>query len=277
MYIPPGFHTITPYFFVERADAFVQFLVDAFGGVETHRSLRPDGRVANAMVRVGDVTVMVSECSEAYPAMPGSYYLYVEDADTATARAIACGATLLMAVADQPYGDRQAGVRDAHGNIWWISQRLAQGPYAEDPGVEARTARTSRVIAASPAAIWDAFRDPARLARWWGPEGFTNEFESFEFCVGGDWRFVMRGPDGAAYPNHNRFDALDEPSRLVIRHVNAPHFTLTVTLAAEGDGTRLDWRQEFESVELHDQVIAIVEPANEQNLDRLEAQLGQMS
>lgn len=34
-----------------------------------------------------------------------------------------------MAVADRPYGDRQGGVRDAHGHLWWISQRLVDGPY----------------------------------------------------------------------------------------------------------------------------------------------------
>ena len=29
-----------------------------------------------------------------------------------------------------PYGDRQGGVRDAHGNVWWISQRLVDAPYS---------------------------------------------------------------------------------------------------------------------------------------------------
>lgn len=47
--------------------------------------------------------------------------------------------------------------------------------------IDAYTVRASRVIAETPGAIWDAFRDPGRLARWWGPAGFTNEFESFDF------------------------------------------------------------------------------------------------
>ncbi len=51
------------------------------------------------------------------------------DADAAMAQALAHGATLEMAVANMPYGDRQGGVRDGHGNIWWISQRLVDGPY----------------------------------------------------------------------------------------------------------------------------------------------------
>ena len=36
---------------------------------------------------------------------------------------------LEMDVADMPYGDRQGGVRDPHGNIWWISQRTVEAPY----------------------------------------------------------------------------------------------------------------------------------------------------
>jgi PhnB protein len=56
--------------------------------------------------------------------------LYVENADAAMRRALEHGAHLEMAVADMPYGDRQGGVRDAHGNIWWISQRLVHEPYA---------------------------------------------------------------------------------------------------------------------------------------------------
>jgi PhnB protein len=130
MYVPPGFGTVTPYFFVSGAEQFVAFLVDGLGGMEVLRSLRPDGRIANAQVLLGTTTVMASESSEKYPAMPGSYYLYVSDADAAMTRAIAGGAVLEMEVTDMPYGDRQGGVKDPHGNIWWISQRLVQAPYA---------------------------------------------------------------------------------------------------------------------------------------------------
>lgn len=51
-------------------------------------------------------------------------------ADAAMKRALEHGAKLEMAVVDMPYGDRQGGVRDAHGNIWWISQRTVHEPYA---------------------------------------------------------------------------------------------------------------------------------------------------
>lgn len=128
MLIPPGFNSVTPYFFVERADDFIRFLVQGLGGEETLRH-RDGERIANAQVRLGNSTVMVSDASPAFPAMPASYYLYVESADDAMARAIAAGARQIMPVADMPYGDRQGGVRDAHGNLWWLSQRLVPGPY----------------------------------------------------------------------------------------------------------------------------------------------------
>lgn len=128
MIIPPGFTTVTPYFFVDRAADFLTFLAAGLGGIEIGRHMDGD-RVANAQVRLGTSTVMVSDASPAFPAMPASYYLYVEDADAAMQRAIAAGGVSIMAVADMPYGDRQGGVRDPHGNIWWISQRLVAGPY----------------------------------------------------------------------------------------------------------------------------------------------------
>jgi len=73
---------------------------------------------------------MVSEASGKYKAMSGTYYLYVEDADAAMAQALQHGAELEMEIDDMPYGDRQGGVRDAQGNIWWISQRTVEKPYS---------------------------------------------------------------------------------------------------------------------------------------------------
>ncbi len=60
---------------------------------------------------------------------------------------------------------------------------------------------TSREIPASVEHVFAAFSDPARLARWWGPAGFTNTFDVCEFKPGGQWSFTMHGPDGANYPN----------------------------------------------------------------------------
>jgi len=129
MYIPEGFSTITPYFFVSEAENFIEFLKDALGGEEVGRDMRPDGKVGHAQVRIGKSILMVSEAPEQYKSMHGAYYLYVEDAHASMKRALEHGATQEMAVSDEPYGDRQGGVRDPFGNIWWLSQRLVEGPY----------------------------------------------------------------------------------------------------------------------------------------------------
>ena len=72
---------------------------------------------------------MVSEATERYKPMAAAYYLYVEDADASIQQSLAHGAVLEMEVGVMPYGDRQGGVKDQHGNIWWISQRTIHQPY----------------------------------------------------------------------------------------------------------------------------------------------------
>ena len=131
----------------------------------------------------------------------------------------------------------------------------------------------SRLIDAPREQVFAAFADPARLARWWGPSGFTSTFEVFEFRAGGAWRFVMHGPDGTNYPNENRFTEIVAPQRVVVEHVGVPHhFELTITFAAQGARTLIGWRQVFDSAEEKQRVAAFVAPANEQNLDRLAAE-----
>jgi uncharacterized protein YndB with AHSA1/START domain len=135
--------------------------------------------------------------------------------------------------------------------------------------IEYKTMRTSRILPFPPSAIYAAFSLPALLAQWWGPEGFTNTFEVFEFKPGGQWKFVMHGPDGNHYPNESVFAQLETNIKVVIEHVCAPLFTLTVQLTPVENGTQISWEQVFADVAIAQAVKSIVEPANEQNLDRL--------
>ncbi len=146
-------------------------------------------------------------------------------------------------------------------------------PRPEPDPITERTLATARVVAASPDQVFAAFTSPERLARWWGPKGFRNTFQEFEPRPGGTWRFVMHGPNGASYPNHSVFESLVPGQRIVIRHVSGPRFTLTVTLAADGAGTRLGWQQSFDSAAECEAVRRFAVGANEENLDRLEAEL----
>jgi uncharacterized protein YndB with AHSA1/START domain len=128
-----------------------------------------------------------------------------------------------------------------------------------------------RALSASPQEIFAAFEHPNCLARWWGPKDFTNTFEQFEFTPGGRWVFVMHGPNGANYPNENVFRKIQPHTKIVIEHIGKPWYRLTVTLTVHGGQTHLAWLQEFESSEFAAKMRPICQPANEQNLDRLEA------
>ena len=132
---------------------------------------------------------------------------------------------------------------------------------------------TSRILSFAPREVYDAFARPDVLERWWGPAGFRNAFETFEFKPGGKWKYMMYGPNGATFANESVFQSLDDPSRIVIHHISKPRYVLTVTLAPHANGTELTWAQEFEDSGVAARIKHIVEPANEQNLDRLESVL----
>lgn len=132
----------------------------------------------------------------------------------------------------------------------------------------------TRVLDAPREAVFRAFTDPGRMARWWGPKGFTSTFHQFDPRPGGKWRFVMRGPDGTDYPMANDFVEVEPPERIVLRHIQEGHgFRLTISFADEAGGTRVDWCMRFDSAAEAKRVREIVAAANEENLDRLQALL----
>lgn len=130
-----------------------------------------------------------------------------------------------------------------------------------------------RVLPFSPHQVFAAFERPALLAEWWGPNGFRNTFEKFEFEPGGRWVFVMHGPNGVDYPNENLFRALEPGAKVVLEHIHAPWFTLKITLAPHGEHTQLAWVQTFENADTAAKISAAIGRANEENLDRLQAVL----
>jgi uncharacterized protein YndB with AHSA1/START domain len=137
---------------------------------------------------------------------------------------------------------------------------------------------SSRVIRAPQAKVFEAWRNPDLLARWWGPAGFTNTFQTFEPQPGGVWEFIMHGPDGTDYPNKNLFVEVVAPERVVFDHVYPPIFRMTLTFEPTGqaDQTRFGFHMQFESATVCEQLKPMCIPANEQNFDRLEAVLAEM-
>ncbi len=121
--------------------------------------------------------------------------------------------------------------------------------------------------------VFAALSEPARVARWWGPEGFTNTIHDFEFRSGGLWRLTMHGPDGTDYPNESRFLNIVPDDLVEIEHQSGHHFVLTLRLQAEASGTRVHWQQTFDTEAHYRAIASFVQPANEQNLQRLTAEV----
>src|SRR5438067_5511479 len=91
--IPEGYRTFTPYYVVEGAAEFIEFLKKAFGAEETLRMPAPGGRIGHAEVRIGDSMVMLADQSGAeHPARQMSALLYVTDSDAVFKKAVAAGA-----------------------------------------------------------------------------------------------------------------------------------------------------------------------------------------
>ena len=126
--IPDRFAQVTPYFFVKDAGDYMDYLIAALGGEEGGRTMR-GGMLANGIIHFGEASIMVSEAAQGFPPSQAATYFYVDNADAAMARALEHGMEEIFAAADMDYGDRQGGVRDRAGNLWWISERLTDAPY----------------------------------------------------------------------------------------------------------------------------------------------------
>ncbi len=121
---PDGYHAVTPYLVVDGAAGLIEFLEEVFDAQETERLAAPGGRVGHAEVRIGDSAVMMGDARGEHAPTQAMLYVYVDDVDATYQRALAAGATTVQPPADQFYGDRSGGVKDAFGNLWWIATRI---------------------------------------------------------------------------------------------------------------------------------------------------------
>jgi Uncharacterized conserved protein len=116
----------------------------------------------------------------------------------------------------------------------------------------------SRVISAPRELVFEAFTEVRHLSRWWGPEGFTTTTRAFEFRVGGEWDFVMHGPDGTDYQEWISWTEIAPPERIALLTVS-PAATRTPssrsTFAPDGAATRIEMRTVFPTKELRDEAV----------------------
>ena len=136
----------------------------------------------------------------------------------------------------------------------------------------------TKLFDASPEVVFDAWTQTELIARWWGPNGFTLTTEIMDVRPDGIWKFVMHGPDGKDFQNTIRYAVIERPTRLVLRHLTGPVFTMTVTFDEWQGKTCLTMRMQFETARDRDRAakeFGAIE-GNRQTLVRLEGLLRQL-
>lgn len=139
--VPDGYHTATPVLIVDDGAKALAFYARALGATERMRSLGPDGKISHAEFQIGDSVFMLSDEAPGMGARSpkslggssGGIWLYVTDVDALHRRAVAAGASSLMAPEDMFWGDRHARIRDPFGHEWSIASHQVDVDPAELP------------------------------------------------------------------------------------------------------------------------------------------------
>lgn len=136
-----------------------------------------------------------------------------------------------------------------------------------------------RVLNAPRALVFDVWSKPEHIKNWWGPNGFTNTIHKMDFRAGGEWDFVMHGPDGRDYKNKSVFREILRPEKIVYQHVSGPKFLATIEFVELGGRTLLKWRMLFETKELFEQTVKTfgADEGLKQNVERLSQYLTQQA
>ena len=102
----------------------------------------------------------------------------------------------------------------------------------------------TRIYDAPRQAVWEAWTDPAQVAQWWGPRGFTLTTHSKDLRPGGHWHYTMHGPDGVDYPNKTKYFEVETAAKLVYDHGGfddrPPLFRVTVLFSDVGAKTKME-------------------------------------
>jgi len=131
--VQEGMHTITPHLVVRGATKAIEFYQKAFGAEIKGVHKTPDGKVMHAELKVGDSMVMVADefpgmgtCAS--PQKLGgtsvTLNLYSDNVDRLFGQAVDAGATVLMPLANQFWGDRYGQVKDPFGHLWALGQHV---------------------------------------------------------------------------------------------------------------------------------------------------------
>ena len=130
--VPEEFHTITPQLVVSGVAKAIDWYTEALGANELLRNTAPDGKsIMHSELLLGDSRFFVVDefqGSMSSPlrlgGTPVTLHLYVEDVDDLFDRAVAAGASVIMPVGDQFWGDRYGMLSDPFGHRWSIASRI---------------------------------------------------------------------------------------------------------------------------------------------------------
>jgi uncharacterized protein YndB with AHSA1/START domain len=113
--------------------------------------------------------------------------------------------------------------------------------------------------------LWEAYRDPRQLERFWGPEAWPAKFTCHDFAVGGWSRYTMTGPDGAQSSGWWRFLAIERPRLIEIEtgfaaadgtpDATMPTMRMTFAFEPTTTGSRFKGITLFESLESMEQLV----------------------
>jgi uncharacterized protein YndB with AHSA1/START domain len=140
-----------------------------------------------------------------------------------------------------------------------------------------REFRISRLLNAPRELVWKVWTEPDHIKNWWGPNGFTNTIFTMDVKAGGEWDFIMHGPDGADYKNKSIYKEIVKPEKIVFTHI-APNFQATITFEEQGNKTLLTWGMLFETAEEFERVIKVfkADEGQKQNVIKLENYLANL-
>ncbi len=113
----------------------------------------------------------------------------------------------------------------------------------------------TRLLNAHRELVWKVWTDPQHIKHWWGPNGFTNTIHKMDVRPGGEWLFIMHGPDGVDYKNKIIYIEVTKPEKIVYDHVSTPKFRTTVTFEEQDNKTKLNMQMHFDTAEERDRTI----------------------
>ena len=133
---------------------------------------------------------------------------------------------------------------------------------------------SSRIVNFSIELVYRAWTEPDHLKKWWGPAGFTNTFNEFDFRVGGKWSFIMHGPDKGNYANECEFIKIESPSLVAWKRISKPLFQVLATFEEiSSEKTKIVFKMLFNTTEECNKLKPFVVDKNEENFDKLEKEL----